>query len=467
MAITTLPTGHGAEDSASLHAASKTKIIFIALLFILSLIAFVLQTEFTSQTYKLGFNEPILLLFVTHGLWWIIYPIQVLLISVLKLFAKIKLQRSNEAGYERLDSHSQLLEDQVPRPKPISYYRYFKKSIVKQIHNVYHTSILIYESNVNGDRSTENLNMLISKNSRISQTDSIIDCVKSFLGTSSIKYIFLKTFLITIVLTLAGFTWYGAMSMTFPSDVTAIYNCSAFTAYAFAIPLLHEKFSWLKGSSVFIAIFGVFVVAYSDNSNPSDGGEDIYPYRLWGNLLISIGAILYGYYEVLYKKYACIPHHLARSITPRRQIAFANFVMFLLGSYTFIILAVGIIFCQITGIHHFNFFNYGDATGKIWACAIGSLVANILFSASFLSLMALTSPVLSSVSSLVTIFLIGIVEWLIFGIRLSLQQLIGDLLVIAGFVLLTIASWQEISEGRDDDDVETVSTLSFAISTDG
>ncbi|KAK7681307.1 hypothetical protein QCA50_015694 [Cerrena zonata] len=45
--------------------------------------------------------------------------------------------------------------------------------------------------------------------------------------------------------------------------------------------------------------------------------------------------------------------------------------------------------------------------------------------------------------------------------------LIGDVFVIIGFSILTAASWKEISEGNEDDDVETASTLSFAISTDG
>lgn len=94
-------------------------------------------------------------------------------------------------------------------------------------------------------------------------------------------------------------------------------------------------------------------------------------------------------------------------------------------------------------------------------------MSNLLFSAAFLSLMALTSPVLSSVSSLTTIFLIGVVEWVVFGNALDLQQLIGDSFVIVGFVMLTVASWKEISEGNEDDDVEAVSTYSFAMSTDG
>lgn len=432
---------------------SKTKITFIVILFLLSLLMFVLQTEFTSQAYALGFKEPIILLLVTHGSWWTLWPMQLFVVSMFRIFTKFQKRQD----YQPLDSTSQLLDNNPS----INYWQYFKKAIVKQFHNVYHTSILIYESNVNHDYRVNNINELIDQNPHISSSASIKDCVSSFIATPSAKYALYKSFVLTILLTAAGFTWYGSMSMTYASDVTAIYNCSAFTAYVFAIPLLHEKFSWLKANSVMLAIAGVFIVAYSGN-NSDDNAE--YPYRFWGNLAISIGAILYGLYEVFYKKYLCIPHHLSKLITPKRQLVFANFIMSLLGFYTFVILLIGIILVHVFGIHKFNLFDYKNA-GTIWAYICGSIVSNLSFSALFLSLISLTNPVLSSVASLLTIFLIGIVEWALFDNTLSTPQLIGDLFVVIGFVLLTAASWQEISEGNDNDEVEVISNYSFAIST--
>lgn len=489
MAITVLPSNHSvAASEASLHHASKTKILFVTFLFLFLLLAFITQTEFTSQAYQLGFSEPFVLLLVTHGSWWVFWPMQVLTISAWRTYDKFRLQRklggytvgAGTAGgaaslFRSSTVQSALMEDEQSQPLPIStinYWKYYKKCIVKQFHNVYHTSIIIYESNVNGDRSRDHLNHLIDQNPHISSTSSLTACVRSFFATPSIKYVVWKAFLITLVLTIAGGTWYGSMAMTYASDVTAIYNCSAFTAYAFAIPLLNERFSWLKASSVVIAISGVFIVAYSgDDASAGKGGdgdgEVLYPYRVWGNTIIFVGAILYGYYEVLYKKYLCIPEHLAKVITPRRQMTFANFVMAFLGFFTCTILLFGIIVAQVFHIHRFNVFDYGDDTARIWLYIAGSIVSNLLFSAAFLSLMALTSPVLSSVSSLLTIFLIGVVEWWLFGITLSAQQLLGDFVVVVGFVILTAASWKDISEGNDDDDVENVSTYSLAMSYEG
>lgn len=455
MAITELdPTAHSG-------SASRVKIIFVTLLFLLSLASFIGQTEFTSQAYALGFAEPIILLLLTHGLWWLLWPIQVAAVAVLRTAQRVA---RGPSPYERLGAGTVLLGGEaVPGAEAAAtpnVYKYFKKCVIKQIHNVYHTAILVYEANANGDESTQNLNQLVSQNPHLPTNSSISACVRMLFTTPAFRYLAKKTAMISVVLNVAGLTWYAAMSMTYASDVTAIYNCSAFTAYAFAIPILKEKFTWLKMSSVIIAVAGVFVVAYSGSDAPS--ASDQYPYRLWGNLLISVGAVLYGYYEVLYKKYACIPAHTAALITPRRQLTFANFVMAMLGTFTLAMLLTAVVVVEVLHIHHFNLFDYGKNTGKICGYVFGSIVSNLLFSGAFLSLMALTSPVLSSVSSLLTIFLIGIVEWVLFGNDLGKMQLLGDALVIVGFTILTAASWKEISEGQDEDDIETASFYSFA-----
>lgn len=455
MAITEL-------DPSAHSSASRAKVVFVTLLFLLSLASFIGQTEFTSQAYALGFSEPIILLLLTHGLWWLLWPIQVVAVALLRTSQRL----SRGASYERLGAEAVLLVGaqtepaEAPAEPQINTLKYFKKCIIKQIHNVYHTAILVYEANANGDESTQNLNLLVTKNPHLPTNSSITACVRTFVATPAFRYLAKKTAMISVVLNVAGLTWYAAMAMTYASDVTAIYNCSAFTAYAFAIPILHEKFTWTKMSSVAIAVSGVFVVAYSGSDAPSD--SDQYPYRLWGNLLISTGAVLYGYYEVLYKKYACIPAHTAALITPRRQLTFANFVMAMLGVFTLALLLSAVVLVELLQIHHFRLFDYGENSARIWGYVLGSIVSNLLFSGSFLSLMALTSPVLSSVSSLLTIFLIGIVEWVLFGNALGKMQLLGDALVIVGFTILTAASWKEISEGQDEDDIETASFYSFA-----
>lgn len=484
MAITEL-NATCVESLRSQKGTSRSKIVSVVCLFLLSLASFVAQTEFTSQAYFLGFEEPIILLTATHGSWWILWPLQVFFVACYRTFQKARSKRNVPPRKVSVDPNSLLLdfeqlseqtiplaresrvpiqsfEATEPQEDQTSLFKYFKKCLVKQVHNVYHTSILIYEGNVQNDTSTQNLDLLVTKNPRISSSSTLLPCVKDFVSTPAFKYVLVKSAIVSLVVNIAGFTWHAAMALTYASDVTAIYNCSAFTAYAFAIPILNEKFSWLKASSVVIAISGVFIVAYSGAD--SDDLNTQYPYRLWGNICITIGAILYGYYEVIYKKYICIPDHLSKVITARRQVTFANFVMGLISIITFTSLVPLLLLALALDLKQFNLFDYGEHTKEIWIYIVASMVCNLLFSILFLSLMALTSPVLSSVSSLVTIFLIGIVEWILFGNALGAKQLIGDALVIVGFVVLTVASWNEISEGKEEDEMETASLYSFAAS---
>ncbi|KAJ6257974.1 hypothetical protein Dda_7764 [Drechslerella dactyloides] len=119
-------------------------------------------------------------------------------------------------------------------------------------------------------------------------------------------YFFRCIALVTSALTIAGSTWYISVNLTTPSDLTAIYNCSAFFAYAFSIPLLNERPRPEKIISVLVAIVGVLVVAYGDGADETDPKGEVST-RLGGNILIGIGSVLYGLYEVLFKKLLCPP----------------------------------------------------------------------------------------------------------------------------------------------------------------
>lgn len=138
-----------------------------------------------------------------------------------------------------------------------------------------------------------------------------------------------------------------AVNLTTASDLTAIYNCSAFFAYAFSIPILHEKVRTSKVVAVAIAIAGVFIVAYGDQSPAKNGagsgggaGGDKAPpsqaaqNRAFGNLVIGVGSVLYGFYEVLYKRLACPPE----GASPDKGVIFANLFGSLIGAFTLCVL---------------------------------------------------------------------------------------------------------------------------------
>ncbi|KAF3197515.1 hypothetical protein TWF106_003357 [Orbilia oligospora] len=255
--------------------------------------------------------------------------------------------------------------------------------------------------------------------------------------------------LVTTALTIAGSTWYIAVNLTTPSDLTAIYNCSAFFAYAFSIPLLREKPQADKIISVMIAVVGVLVVAYGDNTNKQeqDGSAST---RLGGNMLIGVGSVLYGLYEVLYKKLLCPPSGTSSG----RSVIFSNTVCACIGAFTLLILWIPLPLLHWTGWETFEI-----PTGETAKLLSISIFANAVFSGSFLILISLTSPVLSSVAALLTIFLVAITDNILFGRELTSAAIIGGLLIIAAFGLLSWATWKEMREESEKEATDLTSDI--------
>jgi len=268
---------------------------------------------------------------------------------------------------------------------------------------------------------------------------------------SPIPYMLRMTAFVTCALTVAGGSWYVAVDMTSPSDLTAIYNCSAFFAYAFSVPLLKEKLRWDKSFAVLVAIVGVLIVAYGDTTPTKHGGksggsvggggkeEQEASNRIAGNLIIGVGSVLYGFYEVLYKKLACPPE----GTSPGRGMVFANTFGSLIGCFTLLVLWIPLPILHILGWETFEL-PHGEAARLL--CI--SVLANATFSGSFLILISLTSPVLSSVAALLTIFLVAITDWAWTGIPLSAASIIGGLLIIGAFLLLSWSTFREMQAER-------------------
>ncbi len=173
---------------------------------------------------------------------------------------------------------------------------------------------------------------------------------------SPIPYMLKMTAFVTTALTIAGGSWYVAVDLTSSSDLTAIYNCSAFFAYAFSIPLLKDKLRFDKMFSVTVAIVGVVMIAYGDSGKKEAGAigdaapEKEVRNRTLGNIIIGIGSVLYGLYEVLYKKLACPPE----GTSPGRGMIFANTFGSLIGCFTLFVLWIPLPILHFTGLETFE-----------------------------------------------------------------------------------------------------------------
>lgn len=382
--------------------SARKKYTYAAVFLIISLVSFCIQTELAAYVqHDLGWNKAYCMLYLTHGSWSMLWPAQLLILRLQK--------------------------------RDMPWNIFWKKHI------------------------------WICRTTAQMVQGQTLEVPHFHQARSPVGYMIRCTAFITSALTVAGLSWYIAVNMTTPSDLTAIYNCSAFFAYAFSVPLLKEAFRLDKCLAVLIAIVGVIVVAYGDTKQLPDGtdaagaGDD--GNRFLGNLIIGAGSVLYGLYEVLYKRYACPPE----GCSPGRGMIFANTVGSLIGCFTLSVLWIPLPILHFTGLETFAL-----PTGATAWWLFLSVVMNATFAGSFLVLISLTSPVLSSVASLLTIFIVAISDWVITGQPLSLAAIIGGIMIIVAFVMLSVSTWREMTEDerRRELDIDEDSVIDASASDD-
>lgn len=383
------PRGYAAEQAA------RKKYTYAAFFLAVSLVSFCIQTELSAYIqHDLGWDKAYCMMYFTHSSWIVLWPAQLLILRLQKL----------------------------DQPWPVFWRR--------------HTQLL---------KSTA---LMVEM-----QTLDVFGATLQY-SARSVRYMLRITALVTTALTVAGLSWYIAVSMTTPSDLTAIYNCSAFFAYAFSVPILREPLRLDKSVAVLIAIFGVLVVAYGDTggSSTEGGGEvgkatlttrssgpnaDTAENRFLGNMVIGFGSVLYGLYEVMYKRFACPPD----GVSPGRGMIFANTFGSLIGLFTLTVLWIPLPLLNAAGLEKFALPD--AATARLVLMAV---LCNAVFSGSFLVLISLTSPVLSSVAALLTIFIVALADWALTGQPLSGAAMLGGSMIIVAFLALSWSTYREMTE---------------------
>ncbi|KAI5856204.1 NADP-dependent oxidoreductase domain-containing protein [Durotheca rogersii] len=364
--------------------AVRKKYTYAAVFLVVSLVSFCIQTELGRYVqHELGWDKAYCMLYLTHGSWALLWPVQLVILRIQKR--------------------------DVPWP---TFWR-------------------------------RHLYLLRSTAHMVAQQET--DIPRHVIQRSPLPYMIRTTAFITTSLTVAGLSWYVAVSMTTPSDLTAIYNCSAFFAYAFSVPLLKEKLRLDKSISVLIAIAGVLVVAYGDPSGPAAAGGDgssdnAASTRFLGNMIIGAGSVLYGLYEVMYKRWACPPEGTSAT----RGMIFANAFGTCIGLFTLLVLWVPLPVLHVLGWETFEI-----PTGAAAFYLIISIVMNATFAGSFLVMISLTSPVLSSVAALLTIFIVAVVDWLLTGQSMGSATVTGGCMIVVAFLMLSWSTWREMAEDAE------------------
>jgi len=321
---------HERDPQAQAQFETRRRYTYAAFLLALSLVSFTVQTETAVYIqHQLKWDKPYCMLYMTHGSWVLLWP---------AMLALLRLQSWTTPWPAFWRRHVQLLRQ---------------------------TALMV-------------------------QHQTLHPTPRQAL-VSPVRYMLTMTAAITCALTLAGGSWYVAVNQTTASDLTAIYNCSAFFAYAFSIPILREKVRLGKIVAVAIAIVGVFVVAYGDaspakhgsKSGGGAGGDKAPPSheaenRAFGNTVIGVGSVLYGLYEVLYKKLACPPEGAA----PDKGVIFANTFGSMIGAFT-----LSVLWIPLPLLHYMGWEIFELPRGEqAWMMAI-SVLAN-----ASMSLFSIPSP---------------------------------------------------------------------------
>ncbi|TKA83452.1 hypothetical protein B0A55_00537 [Friedmanniomyces simplex] len=204
---------------------------------------------------------------------------------------------------------------------------------------------------------------------------------------------------LTVVLAMSGISWFIALAWTTPADLTAIYNCSTFFAAAFSVPLLGE--------------IGLDKVGTS---------------RLFGNVVACVGALTFGLYEVLFKKWACS----SRPTSPRQSLPLTLTASALTGFYTFATAWVVLILLHIFGVETFVW-----PSAKVWVWIIVAVLSGSISITMLAILVVWTDPVFGSFANVLSVFFVALSDWLLFGLTPSFATYVGGGLVIVAFSLLT------------------------------
>ncbi|CAG8564051.1 18_t:CDS:1 [Funneliformis mosseae] len=235
-------------------------------------------------------------------------------------------------------------------------------------------------------------------------------------------YIFKISLLFAIIICTPGYIWYVAVNLTTMAKLTAIYNTSCFWAYVFSIILLNETIRIEKVFSVILSITGVMVMSLLI---PNERANNIEV----GDFIACFGALVYGLYEVLYKKLGS---------PPTTSFLFANTITGLIGLCTLLFLWIPIPILHYLGIEIFEL-----PDPETFGYILSTAIAGVFFNASFMLLIALTSPLFASVGIMLTIPVVALVDWLITNTPIGVNTIIGNLCILLAFILL---SWTNIKD---------------------
>ncbi|KAI8378243.1 hypothetical protein EDC96DRAFT_494051 [Choanephora cucurbitarum] len=363
----TLPTDEQPLRSPAIQYRHKqSRSVLATVMLTICIITFVLQTELTQYVQKTTqYSKPYFILYISHSCYVFMIPIQIL------------------AEYAQLPH--------------------------KTLGTALHDLIQVTDSSI------------------VSIQKSLCELQYRVQGdhTDPMQFVIKTSLWLSVLLTLPAYIWYLSVNLTSMSSLTAIYNTGCFFAYLFSILMLKDKLRLTKICAVLLCLIGVLTMACwplpSEDSDIKQAQKDNVA-EWMGILVASIGAALYGFYEVYYKKYAS---------PSQPTVLFANTLTGTIGLITLLVLWIPFPILHMLNIETFEL---PDLETFGYILAIASM--SVIYNATFMAVIALVNPVFAAVGVMLTIPAVAVTDVLITGVMVPLPTIFGSLFILVGFVIL-------------------------------
>ncbi|KAI9027106.1 hypothetical protein CLU79DRAFT_23522 [Phycomyces nitens] len=231
---------------------------------------------------------------------------------------------------------------------------------------------------------------------------------------------------VAFLLTLPAYLWYVSVNLTSMSNLTAIYNTGCFFAYVFSVWLLHDRLMATKIAAILLCMVGVFLMAFWTSGDQPAQNQTL------GISVAVLGAALYGFYEVYYKKYAS---------PSQASVLFANTLTGTIGIITFLVFWIPLPILHFSG---YETFELPDLETFVYILGIASM--SVVYNATFMCVIALVNPVFAAVGVMLTVPAVAVTDVLVTGVMVPGSTVIGSILILAGFYILNRQVKQDAEE---------------------
>ncbi|KAF9584113.1 hypothetical protein BGW38_007533 [Lunasporangiospora selenospora] len=352
----------------------------------------------------MGYHKPYFILYIAHSFWAILLPLQFIFSSYISKDARQSLSTFRERA---------------------EYFADLVRQSTRELFNKKADYTLVCGTGQNhAIPANLSASTLANTTAASKYSSSFTSREKKVLA----RHLFWVTLTMTILFMVPSYLWYTGVALTSMANLTAIYNTACFFAYLFSVLLLREKIVLNKVIAVFLSLLGVGIIFLASrlHSNPPDDdnkAQVVGKSSIVGDTVALVCAALYGFEEVMYKKYASVKIH---------SVTFANTMTGLMGVLTLVFLWVPIPILHWAGYEIFELPKVNEFLSILMIAVLG-----LVYNGCFMIVVSMTNPVFAAVGVMATIPIVALTDWLLFKEPIGWGNIAGGLCILIGFAILT------------------------------